>query len=694
MFGKMNEQRQYMKITTTLLFVLFVGIITSHAQTFEWAKSMGATNYDYGQSIAVDDSGNVYSTGFFSEIADFDPGPTTYNLTSLGLSDIFILKLDAVGNFIWAKCVGGISSDNGNAISVDGSGNAYVTGSFIGTADFDPGVGTYNLSSSGLSDIFILKLDAAGNFLWARSMGGIGDDIGFSIAVDDSGNVYTTGLFQGTADFDPGAGTSFLNSAGDEDIFISKLDVAGNFVWVKSMGGNSVDIGYSITADGSDYVYTTGSFNGIVDFDPSVGTYNLTSAGGMDVFILKMDASGNFLWAKSMGGAGIDRSNSIATDSSGNVYTTGFYSGNADFDPGAGTSNLVSSGGFDVFISKLDTAGNFLWAKSMGGVSNDWGFSIAVDFFGNAYITGFFYGTADFDPSPVTYNLTSVGNTDIFIMKLNAAGNFLWAKSIGETSYDYGNSIAVDGYGNVYITGGFQGTMDFDPGMGTSNITSNGYTDIYISKYSLCFNTTASEIVTACDSYKWIDGNIYTASNSTATHTLTNLAGCDSMVTLNLTFNGVSDLTTSTSGETITANNTSATYQWLDCGNNYAAISGETGQTFTATANGNYAVELTENGCVDTSACVAITTVGILENSFGNAPIIYPNPTKGEFSIDLGASRDEVTVIIRNLLGQEVLKKSFGGSSVLQLNIPGEAGMYLIEISSGDKKAIVKVVKE
>jgi len=222
---------------------------------------------------------------------DFDPGSGTFNLTSAGEADIFISKLDSSGNFVWAKQLGGTSIDIGYSIAVDVSGNVYTTGFFYGTADFDPGPGTFNLTSAGYFNIFISKLDASGNFVWAKKLGGPSNNRGNSIAVDASGNVYTTGYFRGTVDFDPGSGTFNLTSAGNSDIFISKLDASGNFAWAKKLGGTSIDIGYSIAVDVSGNVYTTGSFEGTADFDPGSGTFNLTSAGSADIFVHKMSQS-------------------------------------------------------------------------------------------------------------------------------------------------------------------------------------------------------------------------------------------------------------------------------------------------------------------------------------------------------------------------------------------------------------------
>ena len=443
---------------TTLLFAFIIlsGAETSFSQSCNYAAKFGGTNVDEGSSIVTDASGNIYTTGYFYGTVDFDPSAGTYNLTSAGGNDIFISKLDASGNFVWAKQLGGTNDEKGNSIVVDASGNIYTTGNFAGTVDFDPGAGTFGLASTGNYDIFISKLDASGYFVWAKKMGGTSSDYGYSITVDATGNVYTTGYFSGTVDFNPDnpdINVYNLTSYGSIDIFISKLDASGNFVWAKQLGGTSTDIGYSIMVDLTGNVYTTGYFSSTADFDPGTGIYNLTSSGGSyDIFISKLGASGNFIWAKQLGGTSSDIGNSIALDAIGNVYTTGYFYGTADFDPGTGIYNLISAGSSDIFISKLDTSGNFVWAKKMGGTSDETGFSIAVDALGNVYSTGYFAGTADFEPGAGTNNLISAGSSDIFISKLDTSGNFVWAKKMGGTSTDQGNSIAVDANNNVITT--------------------------------------------------------------------------------------------------------------------------------------------------------------------------------------------------------------------------------------------------
>lgn len=228
----------------------------------------------------------------------------------------------------------------------------------------------------------------------------------------------------------------------------------------------------------------------------------------------------------------------------------------------------------------------------------------------------------------------------------------------------------------------------------TYSLTNAAGCDSIITLNLTISNSASYDTLTVCKQYTWSANNITYNSSGTYFDTLTNTAGCDSILTLNLTIDSVSNLSTTRSGLTISANNQNASYQWLECNYGFAILNGETGQTFTANMNGSYAVELTENGCVDTSACITITSVGLLEYNFENTLKTYPNPTKGAIRIELGASYEDLSVIIRNQIGQEVSRTFYGSTNLLPIELNGESGLYFVEVISVDKKAVLKVVKE
>jgi hypothetical protein len=304
------------KVSIILLSFAFLCNIKSQSIALNWVTSFGDNNFDYSTSITVDSLGNVYTAGSFNGTVDFFPGEGTYSFTSKGTSnDIFIQKLDSLGNFSWAKRIGGNESEQVNSMKIDNESNIITTGFFSDTVDFDPSVNTNNLISSSGIEMFIQKMSPLGEFNWVKRIGNTTDKIfptecrGEAIAVDADDNIYLVGEFLGTIDFDPGTDTFDLEFNNDlsgpyaNDIFILKIDASGNFLWAKQVGSKLSDYATSIDIDNSGNLYITGFFEGTVDFDPSEATFNLTSFGTTDAFILKLSSEGDFIWAGQIGGS-------------------------------------------------------------------------------------------------------------------------------------------------------------------------------------------------------------------------------------------------------------------------------------------------------------------------------------------------------------------------------------------------------
>ncbi|MBL0047467.1 MAG: SBBP repeat-containing protein [Bacteroidetes bacterium] len=546
-----------MKNTYLLLFILFFKAHSSFAldPTYQWAKEYKSRVSP--AAVATDAVGNIYVTGGFSDTTDMDPGPGVFSLISAGSIDFYVMKLDPSGNLIWAKSLGGSGYDLGTGIALDNNGNIYLTGGFIGTIDFDFGPVTFNLTSVGDRDIFISKLDQNGNFIWAKGMGGAYDDFGSGLTLGTNGDIIITGIFKDTVDFNPGAAINNLIGAGiiTSDIFISSFDASGNFLWAKKIGSNSNEYSRSIEVDYVGNIYLTGHFFGTADFDPGAPVYNLTATGNwQDIFILKLTSTGNFIWAKRIGASNTDIGTDIKTDRLGNIFITGIFFLTVDFDPNAGIYNLTSAGNEDAFVCKLDSSGNFIWARQFGGTAPDGASAIALDVGGNVYTIGHFRTTADFDPGVGTYILSNAGQADAFLCKLNSNGDFVWAHKISGTDEDIGSCINVDPFGSVVVSGNFEGTTNFNfPS--TANLTTDLYGSMFMAKYSQCANASIQS-VSACNYFTWIDGNTYTSNNNTAIYTLTNSASCDSTIRLNLTVSS-----NSVGTDVITSCNS---YTWID----------------------------------------------------------------------------------------------------------------------------------
>ncbi|MCS7028053.1 MAG: T9SS type A sorting domain-containing protein [Bacteroidia bacterium] len=486
--------KPYQFIPALLLVLFCSSVVAQVPYPFAWVKHTTGTNSSEGILFSYTaPNGDTYVVGRFNDTVDFDPGPATFNLIAKG-TDAFVAKYTSLGALVWAKSFQASSSTSyaeATGVAVDALGNIYVCGSFNDVVDFDPDAGIYNLSPTGSSsnpDAFLVKLSPSGGFLWAGKIGSPQYELALSITTDAANDIYVAGRFQDTTDFDMGPATNNLIAGGSVDPFVAKYNSSGALIWAKQFKGNSGSFAAAekvLISSGN--VIVTGIFSGTNDFDPGSGTFNLSAASMMpDFYICQLNSAGNFMWAKSIGGVGLEFVNDMTIDNSGNILLCGTFDNAVDFDPGPGIAIINPFSTFidDFFVLKLSPLGNYEWAKGIGGQLLEHATVISTNSLGDVFVAGNFMDTVDFDPGPGTAFLYSSSGSmnNGFILKLSGGtGGFEWVKQLNIDQMIQINGIGLDSFENLYLTGEFYGTCDFDPGSGTVNLTAEA-ADAFILK--------------------------------------------------------------------------------------------------------------------------------------------------------------------------------------------------------------------
>jgi hypothetical protein len=671
---------------TALSFFIF---LSGSAQQFEWVKRIGNSLDHQAFILKTDASNNVYIAGYFQSGFYFVPDTSSDFAQAFGGDDIFIAKYTANGTFIWGKTIGGSGQDRPSGMDVSPEGNIVITGFFNETVDFNPGSSVNNLTTTGNRDIFVLKLNSTGDYAWAHKFGSSLPDEGTATCFDPNGNVFVTGFFQETVDFNPGNAANNFDAT-SYDIFILKLDASGNYVWNYDLGSNPAEQGRAIQCDASGNVYTSGSFASTLDFNLGAGSEVMNASGVADIYLLKLTNSGDFIWSRKIGGISNEYAVSMAIDVFGDAILGGYFASTTTFNSFPNVS-VTSAGLDDAFVVKFNSDGVHAWTRTIGGTGFDRTQAVTTDAQGNVHATGLFQGTVDLNPNEGVENYTA-SQEDCFVLKLSPNGDFITASVMGGAGSDYSYGIATDAIGGIYTCGAFTQTADFDPSNQVNELTSNGGFDAFLSKWSQCVPTFGTDVQTACNQFTWIDGNTYTSNNNSATYQLTTAAGCDSTVTLNLTINTV-NVGVTPNGQTLSANVIGAQYQWVDCNNNFQPITGATQASFTATSSGNFAVVITSNGCTDTSLCYSITTIGVDLLDYDKAFTVFPNPSNGPFQITSNKTFSSTSIRVINTIGTLVFNQEYGPNNLFDFDVNQPAGVYLIEfVGDNTQKNVIRVL--
>ncbi len=732
----MNVQRlTLMKkgVYKSLMMVIIAGICWQHvyAQDFVWARNWGKA-FGNGQSAADvvrDDSGYIYTISEFTGTIDFDPGTGVSNLTSsTNAYDHALSKFDEGGNFIWVKHLdANLIVSSVTSLSTDGT-HVYVARrcrTTVNPNSFTTIVGKYASNGS------VLWEDTLFNGSTSATVSHV-----YAIVNDAGGNSYITGSFSGTVNFNPGTGTNSKTSAG-EAIFVLKLNAAGEYVWVKTVGDNIPGFrgtSRDIDIDPAGGVYVTGSFGvpkapagDSTDFGLGAGVKYTTTKGGTDFFVLKLDTTGNHIWAKSFGGKADDNATLgvfLDFDNKYNIFINGAFQDTVDFDPGALEFKLQAQrlrgtvATNDIFLSKLDSAGNFIWAKnivtSAGFLNNSR--DIKSDIRGNVYVTGTFMGEADFDPDTSTYLLTPNGTAGYFFLsKYDNNGTLLWANKFDTSLTGLGGGMTLGAEGDVYVCGIFSGTTDFDFSTGTYDLASGGNVQNFLLKLNECHKYDDFNPIHLNGPDTVCPGGTYTYSiaaphmlsvdwllpddwHGSSTGKSIDITVGDHEGIITVIVNGACDTSAPLSFpialimqpaiisidefELITAS-TYDTWQWYL---NNDEISGATHATYTVSENGTYCVIVTKGDCTDT-ACYTVTNVpgdnkiGDMQ-SIGQSISIYPNPSDHIININ---SPVPVNATLTGLDGRHILTQQNAG----QINVKDIVqGTYLLQVKDKEGRQL------
>lgn len=542
-------------------------------------------------------------------------------LFSFNLSTLYAQDFD------WAIAAGSPGFEEVLALEITPTSEIVVAGAFNLSVDFSPGPNTTFLHSNGINDLFVAKYDTSGNLIWAVSMGGTSYDIVNDLAIDAQGNIYITGYFSGSVDFDPGPGTFSVQAQGGTDGFVAKLNASGDFQWVAPFQSNNNANGAGIAIDPTGNAIVTGSFEGTTDFSPGNGNHIFSAAGSYDFFVLQVDSTGNVNWVSVMTGPYAGFGSAVVANAAGDCFISGRFVQTVDFDPGPGVQQLTSAGSYDAFVMSLNTSGELKWVKSFSGEEQILGSALALDAQSNLYITGKFEDSVDFDPGAGVAMMHAPSGGNAYIVKLSESGQYHWSAQLATPYESNGNSIDISAAGEVYTVGHFSGALDFDPGPGQWTLQASSFLgNSFVSKLDTAGNFIWGKSLGSPDGDE---------SNAVKTDPFGN-------VFTGGAFKGIMD---------------------FDPGSGTAY----------STAEGDWDLYVHRMS--------SVTPLGLEDEIAESQFQLFPNPTSGEVVLQAEKSLKDAHITVMNSLGQIVQSQSFNGFSE-RVTLPPSPGIYFLHVDT------------
>lgn len=671
--------------------LLFNG--SSQVQDWSWARSGSGNGREVVTDQVTDSQGNTYMVGHFSGNITFSN--TTLTNANSGTSDIFIVKFSPGGFPLWAISAGSNNNEEARSVAMDGSGNLYVTGFYeSATVNF----GTHQITNgSSLPDIFVVKLNTSGNVIWAKGFGGPLLDVGNRIAVDAAGNTYLTGEFQSIGVLFGAHGVANSGSS-TSDAFIVKFDPSGTSLWAKQIGGSLTEIGTALSIDPNGNVLVAGAYNSAV-----LNSYSVTVSGGFDIFLGKYNSNGSLLSVATIGGSAQEFPYAVEYDNAGNLYLALTFNSNS-VNLGSVTYNSIGSS--NLLLVKYNSAMSVQWAKQ--AIGNLYTLPNTIHLTGNDVYLG-----GSFDAGTLTFGNSSVTNSsnnasDAFVARFSASGNEVWLKSFGGSGDEEVIGISADNAGNIYAGGNFSSLTS----LGANTLTVVNDKEVFLARLCVLPSTpVAGSSLTICPgtvgtlsatppqgaSINWYSAAgggtlLLPASNTFTTFTpgtyyaeAGDQFGCVNPSRVAVSLSVHPGITVSINGKTLSAGPPGGKYQWFECVKD-SVMSAQTNANYTLTQTGHYAVVVTANGCVDTSACnfysVDVTTgtvtiTGVDDNRNDNDRLlVFPNPANEEFTVQSG---EPSFLVITNVLGEQILSVFLTRQTNFEMKIKIEVpGIYFV----------------
>lgn len=620
-------------ILTLLLFPLSE-LMPQH---LAWEQNYGGTNWDYLSDMAQTQDGGYILLGYSTSDDQDVPG-------NYGDLDIWVMKIEKNGGIEWNQNYGGSAQDFAYSI-IQTSDNGYIIAGNSASDDHDVS------GNNGGNDYWIIKLNQAGELVWEENYGGSGDDTANEIIQTSDGGYIVAGETQ-SDDQD----VSENNGVGD--FWVIKLNNNGELQWEENYGGTERENALSImrTPDGG---YITVGWSRSGDGDVSA------NYGGDDSWVVKLDSSGTLDWERNYGGSMDDIFTDVQLTGEGD-YLFGGSSSSSDQDV---SSNFGNS---DYWLVHVKIKGALDWERNYGSGDIDYSNSLIQTNDGGYLMGG--YVNAD------GYNVADHnGSDDFWLIKVNQDGLYEWTQNLGGIGSDRLTALLQTSDGG-YMAAGTSTSDDYDVS------ENNGSFDYWVTR--LCFKSSSTVTETACNNYTLPSGRATYSASGTYKDTIPNTAGCDSIMTIDLTINQV-DSSVIQSGNILQANMFDANYQWGRCEESFEPIAGATGQTFRADSSGEYAVVVMNNGCVDTSQCYSVTITGIDNRDASNGQIsVYPNPAQEKVFIQLRDNMAPSSLVVYDLEGKQlfhqVLSETPTELDVSHLN----PGTYIFSITGRDAKNI------